>query len=611
MGLWEHATAVPVATTTAATTTTGARRVLRRLALTTTCADLDAYGVDLAYYFNVRQYSPKMIAAIVKDAKAEYATAIGVSGYSNTDLFTTLKTKCGFLDADVILIASLTAEATKINASPAAAHYHEACGKALKNAANQAASTKLYQQYAREIMEKKYESAKGAGKGVAATGERTIADAWTNVAVGAAGHFALTTDLTKDSHALIKKYIPFSMASGDYNCQMGFIVDREITRVELVNAVYIAESIKTAHYASATTLTTADKEALYPATVDAGPDYTKDVNYTRAQTTLTADKEYKNGDNADLLNKQLGIGAVGVQRSTQAAVSLLKTDVAVGTTAITDIERIVYGIYNYADYFGAVYPKAKQDTFIKAIRAANATANKQPGAGTIGTITYDVSAGGYSLYQLEASKQKKAADASPKGVLAITRTGLSGDANDKGLASFYATEIATVKGIYAETVLCKNSDTSAKLAKCLDEAYYVADALRRHNGYKTNGTDFAVDVLQYQLFYSKLSFAPQLDIKTESGVAIDPTAPTKVNFLQIGGWYSELYYTHKVQFFSVIDMILVEDWATLNDTGSDIFKKLFVTDSIDSVKLQEIITASREYSDFTGSTTPTDATVNA
>lgn len=54
MGLWEHATAVP-ATTTAATT--GARRVLRRLA-TASCTDLDAYGIDLAYYFNTHQYSP-------------------------------------------------------------------------------------------------------------------------------------------------------------------------------------------------------------------------------------------------------------------------------------------------------------------------------------------------------------------------------------------------------------------------------------------------------------------------------------------------------------------------------------------------------------------------
>lgn len=338
---------------------------------------------------------------------------------------------------------------------------------------------------------------------------------------------------------------------------------------------------------------------------------TKDAGYTTTSYTLTAGKEYINGNNNDKLQKQLGIGAISVQRSVQAPKQLLITDVAVGTTAITDIERIVYGIYTYDNYFDAVYPKAKQDAFIKATRAAMAAAKKQPAnAAKYGSITYNSTSGGYSLYQLEVAKAKLAADASPKGVLAITKTGISADANDKGLVTFFTDKADTVKKIYAETTLCKTADTSAKLAKCLDEAYYVADALRRHIGYST-GTTFNKDVLQYQVFYSKLDFNPQQDIKTETAVAIDPAAPDLLKLLYIGGWYSESYLRHDVQFYSVLDMILVQDWASIVDSGSDIFKKLFITDNVDSVRLQEIITKAREYPDFAANTVVTAATVDA
>ena len=103
------------------------------------------------------------------------------------------------------------------------------------------------------------------------------------------------------------------MSTGDYNCEMGFIVDKLVTRVELVNAVYIAKKIKTAHYTSVTTLTGADATALFPASTDT---LVKDVGYTKAQKDLTADKEYIAATTGDQLNKQLGIGAIALQRTT-------------------------------------------------------------------------------------------------------------------------------------------------------------------------------------------------------------------------------------------------------------------------------------------------------
>jgi len=39
------------------------------------------------------------------------------------------------------------------------------------------------------------------------------------------------------------------------------------------------------------------------------------------------------------------------------------------------MERIVYDIFTYDQYLGAVYTIKQQNDFIKAIRAANATAN--------------------------------------------------------------------------------------------------------------------------------------------------------------------------------------------------------------------------------------------
>ena len=217
------------------------------------------------------------------------------------------------------------------------------------------------------------------------------------------------------------------------------------------------------------------------------------------------------------------------------------------------------------------------------------------------------------MYDLEAAKAKKAADATPTAVLAITKDGLASDAADTGIATFYGGQTQAVAGLYTETVVCVATavDTSAKLAKCLDDAYYVADALRRHVGYST-GTTFNVDVLQYQKWYATdLSFNPMKDIKTETSIDVDPAAVVINKLLHVGGWYHESYHTHPIQFFSVIDMILVEDWATLKDTGSDILKKLFVDDMIDSVRLQEVITKAREYADFVADSAVTAATVNA
>lgn len=95
--LWEHAEAVPTTTTT----TTGARRVLRRLVLTTTCTDLDDFGIDLAYYFNTKQYTPEMIAAIVKDSKTEYGDAVAITNASAANMRDAGRTTTGFLDADI------------------------------------------------------------------------------------------------------------------------------------------------------------------------------------------------------------------------------------------------------------------------------------------------------------------------------------------------------------------------------------------------------------------------------------------------------------------------------------------------------------------------------
>jgi len=98
----------------------------------------------------------------------------------------------------------------------------------------------------------------------------------------------MTSDLSASTYSKLKTYFPITMSTGDYNCEMGFIVDKLVTRVELVNAYYIAKKIKTAHYSTATTITDDDKTAMYPASVTAG----KDMGYTKAQAGLTADKEY-------------------------------------------------------------------------------------------------------------------------------------------------------------------------------------------------------------------------------------------------------------------------------------------------------------------------------
>jgi hypothetical protein len=69
-----------------------------------------------------------MIAAIVTDAKSEYEKAIAETGYSNTDMFTTAtaKSKCGFLDVDVVFIKSLDTAAKQANSGSTgtATHYH-------------------------------------------------------------------------------------------------------------------------------------------------------------------------------------------------------------------------------------------------------------------------------------------------------------------------------------------------------------------------------------------------------------------------------------------------------------------------------------------------------
>lgn len=215
------------------------------------------------------------------------------------------------------------------------------------------------------------------------------------------------------------------------------------------------------------------------------------------------------------------------------------------------------------------------------------------------------------MYELEASKHKKATEASPAGVLAITRTG-GAAAEDKGLATFFTTERATVDSLYASTTVCSDAaaiTTSALYAKCLDDAYYVADALRRHVGYST-GTTFNQNVLKTQKHYTTVhDFNPQEDIAAESSITLSDTSLTTLSLLETASWYHIKYYTHSIQFFSIIDMILVEDWAISYDLGSDSIKKIFIDDMIDSVRLQEIVTKAREYVDFGNATTPTDSTV--
>ena len=147
-GLWEFESEIPVALQT--TTTTGARRVLRRLAITTTCADLDAYGIDLAFYFNTKQYTPAMIAALIVDSKAEYAAAIAATNGSVANVRAANSSITGFLNADI-------SKSGLAGADDAAKQ--QAGATALRTAADEAATIKLYKGYARTIMEKKYETA--------------------------------------------------------------------------------------------------------------------------------------------------------------------------------------------------------------------------------------------------------------------------------------------------------------------------------------------------------------------------------------------------------------------------------------------------------------------
>lgn len=109
-----------------------------------------------------------------------------------------------------------------------------------------------------------------------------------------------------------------------------------------------------------------------------------------------------------------------------------------------------------------------------------------------------------------------------------------------------------------------------------------------------------------------ISYNPQEDIATETGLTLTVAAPTLAEIIAIGNFYASKYQRHPVQYWSVIDTILVQDWATYTDQNSDVFKKIFITDNIDSVVLQRIVDMAWETADFlSGSTADTVANVAA
>ena len=126
------------------------------------------------------------------------------------------------------------------------------------------------------------------------------------------------------------------------------------------------------------------------------------------------------------------------------------------------------------------------ETAITAIRSAIDGNDAQPAAGTYGSITYDVAAGGYSEHELFARKKLADTEANLQAVIADTKTGNGGYPKDTGLKLYYATENALMLAVTKDETVCKNADgvdTSLKLTQCLQNLHYVADALRRHIGY--------------------------------------------------------------------------------------------------------------------------------
>lgn len=296
MGLWEYEEMRPT------TTATGARRVLRQLALgdeAHTCAILEDYGFTLDVWWE-EQLTPTEAYNLMTDAIAEYDAAVAASTasytaalmYSSSDL-----TQSGFITADIKnYITSLNTEAQALAGSGNAisdANVQQAIANYLKTGGtgsfgDEAASTVAYKKLAFEMALAKLRAGDQADpNGVADTGSRANTSQVTKRTSGA-GYWPKTTDIAATSYALLKEWFPIgvTVASSKYSCDLGWIMHRMVSQRELANALYIAKTFHADFYSSATTLTSADTDAFFPAARSTDADYyLKDTGLQRDEMT--------------------------------------------------------------------------------------------------------------------------------------------------------------------------------------------------------------------------------------------------------------------------------------------------------------------------------------
>ena len=229
--------------------------------------------------------------------------------------------------------------------------------------ADEAASTKHYKKLAFEMSLAKIRAGdQNSPNGVAAGSTRDNTTQVTKRTSGT-GYWPKTTDIGANSYALLKEWFPIgvTVTSSKYSCEMGWIMHRMVSQRELANAVYIAQTFHADFYHTATALTTADKEAFFPAAKDTNANYyTLDVGLSRAEAVTFQDSGSVNmySDAADLLKKQLGVAGVAIQRTTAFATTQFSVAFNAGSAAFTVYEQSLFKYYKYTDFLDRPVTKA-------------------------------------------------------------------------------------------------------------------------------------------------------------------------------------------------------------------------------------------------------------